>query len=119
MTALTIAVPAETVPGEHRVALVPDVAGASSNRASPCACSPARAPLRTFAMRPMPPRAAAWWADAAALFGGAGLVCKVQCPTAAEVAQLPEGCTLVTQLQPGRDATSCGPSRRAASTCCP
>jgi NAD(P) transhydrogenase subunit alpha len=96
---VTVAVPRETVPGERRVALVPDSvkrlaaagvtvrvergAGAGANL-SDAAYTAAGAELAD---------------DPAATLRGVDVVAKVQRPTAAEVALLPDGCTLVALLQ--------------------
>ena len=100
---LTIAVPAETVPGEDRVALVPDVAGRFVKQGLAVRVQSGAGAAAHFRDEAYVAAACTVVADAASLYADAGLVCKVQCPTAAEVAQLPAGCTLVTQLQPARD----------------
>lgn len=103
MSKLTIAVPAETVPGEHRVALVPDVAGRLVKQGTDVRVQSGAGAAAHFRDEAYAAAGCTVVADTAALYAGAGLICKVQCPTAAEAAQFPEGSTLITQLQPARD----------------
>lgn len=97
---MRVGVPAETLPGERRVALVPD--GVARLKAAGCevlvqqgAGQGAFFPDEAYgaAGATLVPQA-----DAAL---GADLVLKVQGPTAGEVAQLSEGAILVSFLAPG------------------
>ncbi len=100
--AVTIAVLKERTPGETRVAVIPDVAkklkalggdvvleaGAGTD-----ACYPDAA----FTEARMA-------ADAAAVYKGAQIILRVQTPTEAEVAAMPDGAILVSYLAPGKDS---------------
>lgn len=103
-TALTIAIPAEIAPGEHRVALNPDVAGRFVKQGLAVRIQAGAGAAAQYRDEAYTAAGCTIAADAAALYAGAGLICKVQCPSAAEAALIPTGSTLVTQLQPTRDA---------------
>jgi NAD(P) transhydrogenase subunit alpha len=102
---MRIAVPRETAPGENRVALVPDAVArlvkvgfviAVEHDAGVAATLPDA--LYVGAGGIIEP-------DFAATCRGADLVLKVQRPTEAEVAALPEGSILVALLQPAASAS--------------
>jgi NAD(P) transhydrogenase subunit alpha len=101
---MRIAVPQETAPGEQRVALTPDSAarlmkGGHEVRIQAGAGTRAGFPDSAYES------AGAIVSDAAALYTDVDLVCRIQPPTPAEVAKLPEGCTLLALLAPARNAT--------------
>jgi NAD(P) transhydrogenase subunit alpha len=101
---MRIAVPLETAPGEQRVALTPDSAARlvkSGHEVRIQAGAGTRAGCPDSAYE----SAGAIVSDGAALYTGAELVCRVQPPTPAEVAKLPEGSTLLALLAPARNAT--------------
>jgi NAD(P) transhydrogenase subunit alpha len=100
---MIIAVPSETAPGEHRVALTPEssarlVKAGHEVRIQAGAGTSAGFPDSTYA------GGGALIVEHSALFVGAALVCRVQAPSAAEIAQLPPGTTLLALLAPARNA---------------
>jgi NAD(P) transhydrogenase subunit alpha len=104
MTAtLTIVVPAETVPGEHRVALVPDVAGRLVKQGIAVHVQSGAGAAAHFRDEAYAAAGAIIVPDAAALYATAALILKVQCPTLEEAGRFASGSTLITQLQPSRD----------------
>jgi NAD(P) transhydrogenase subunit alpha len=98
---MRIGVPSETIPGERRVAMVPEVASrltASGHEVVVQAGAGAHAWSDDERYR----EAGATVADGAVgALSGADVVCKVQPPTLEEAALLPEGSGLVSFLQPG------------------
>ncbi len=103
-TPLTIAVPAEIVPGEHRVALVPDVAGRLVKQGLAVRVQSGAGAGAYFRDEAYAAAGATIVPDAAALYATAGLILKVQCPTPEEAGRFASGSTLISQLQPSRDA---------------
>ncbi len=103
-TPIAIAVPTETLPGELRVALVPDIVGRLVKAGHTVtlergAGAGARIPDSAYEA------AGALLADGpAAALAGAALVLKVRPPTAAEAALVPARATLISFFQPQRDA---------------
>src|SRR4051812_33388524 len=100
---MRIAVPLESAAGEHRVALTPDSAGRLAKgghyvRIQAGAGTRAGFPDSAYEA------AGASVVDGASLYMDVALVCRVQPPTPAEVAKLPEGCTLLALLAPARNA---------------
>ena len=99
---MIIAVPSETAPGEHRVALAPDSAARlvkAGHEIRIEAGAGIRAGFRDSAYteggaRIVPPEA---------LYDGAALVCRVLAPSAAEVTRMAPGCTLLALLAPARN----------------
>ncbi|HKV69989.1 MAG TPA: hypothetical protein VJN62_02015 [Gemmatimonadales bacterium] len=105
MSAATVAVPKETAPGEHRVALVPEVAGRLVKQGLAVRVQQgagAEANFRDEAYT----AAGCSVVDASQLYAGATIIVRVQCPAPAEATQLPQGALLICQLQPNRDAES-------------
>ncbi len=96
-----IAVPNETVPGENRVALTPESA-MRLVKAGHHVRVQSGAGIRAGFSDAAYEAAGVVMADAASLFADAELVCRVQPPSPAEIAELPEGCTLLALLAPGR-----------------
>ncbi len=96
-----IAVPSETAHRERRVALTPEsatrlVKGGHAVRIQAGAGARAGFPDSAYVA------AGATVAELASLYEDAELVCRVQPPTAEEIAALPPGCTLLALLAPGR-----------------
>ncbi len=100
-----IAIPKETVPGERRVALVPDMVkrlAAAKHTVAVEQDAGAAAGYEDAAFVAAGATIAATAADAAR---GADVVCKVRRPTAAEADAIPEGVTVVCLVQaPADDA---------------
>jgi NAD(P) transhydrogenase subunit alpha len=104
---MRIAVPLESVPGEQRVALTPESAarltkGGHEVRIQAGAGTRAGFPDSAYQS------IGASVHDSASLYADAALVCRVQPPTPAEVARLPEGGVLLSLLAPSRNATLLG-----------
>ncbi len=98
----TIAVPTESAPGEHRVALVPEAAGrlikaGFAVTVEQGAGTAARIPDQAYA------DAGCALALGDAVCAGAQAVLRVRPPTAREAARIPEGALLICFLQPSRD----------------
>jgi len=98
-----IAVPAETSPGELRVSITPDSA-ARLVKAGHVVRVQQGAGARAGFPDTAYESAGAVLADAAALYEGAQLVCRVQPPSADEIVAIPRGATLLSLLQPGRNS---------------
>jgi H+-translocating NAD(P) transhydrogenase subunit alpha len=95
---MKVGVPRETVPGERRVALVPEAVGRLTKAGTGFSAPPSPSPGSGHddeAYR----KAGAIVGDRSAAFG-ADLVAKVQRPSADEIALLREGATLVATIQP-------------------
>ncbi len=100
---MIIAVPSETAPGEHRVALSPDAAArlvASGHVIRLQAGAGTRAGFLDSAYE----AGGAAIVTGSSLYEGAHLVCRVQAPSPAEVALLPPGITLLALLAPARNS---------------
>jgi NAD(P) transhydrogenase subunit alpha len=100
---MRIAVPSETAPGEHRVALTPEgaaqlVKGGHDVRVQAGAGARAGFPDSLYAA------AGAEVVAPSSLYDGIALVCRVQPPSPEEVAQLPERSALLALLSPSRNA---------------
>jgi NAD(P) transhydrogenase subunit alpha len=100
---MRIAVPLESAPGEHRVALTPESAGrlVKGNhdvRIQAGAGIRAGFPDSTYES------VGATVVGAAGLYAEAALVCRVQPPSSAEVSALPSGSVLLALLAPSRNA---------------
>ncbi|MDX2170004.1 MAG: Re/Si-specific NAD(P)(+) transhydrogenase subunit alpha [Deltaproteobacteria bacterium] len=96
---MKIAVPREIAPGERRVALTPDAAAALV-KAGLQVCIEAGAGAGAFHADDAYRQAGATIVpDAAALYGQADVILKVQQPSAAEVGQMREGAVLIALLQ--------------------
>ena len=99
---MRIAVPVETSPGEQRVALTPESAGRLVKNGHDVRIQ-AGAGTRAGFPDSAYESAGARVVDAAALYTGADLVCRVQAPTPADVQRLPQGSTLLALLAPARN----------------
>jgi H+-translocating NAD(P) transhydrogenase subunit alpha len=91
-----LAVPTETRPGERRVALVPEVAKKLIGAGWEVAVQSGAGADAAFSDAAFTDAGAIVAADAAATVSGAGLVVKVNPPSAAEAAALPEGAAVLS-----------------------
>jgi H+-translocating NAD(P) transhydrogenase subunit alpha len=98
-----IAVPTETSPGELRVAITPDSV-ARLVKAGHVVRVEAGAGQRAGFPDAGYESAGAVVASGSAVYEGADLVCRVQPPSADEIAALPQGAVLLSLLQPGRNS---------------
>ncbi len=97
---MTIAIMAESRPGERRVALVPDAVRHYRKRGWDLRVEAGAGVAASFPDQDFQDAEASIVAGRDALFDGAGVVLKVQPPTREEVAALPRGCVLVCHLNP-------------------
>ena len=96
---MKLAVPAETRPGERRVALVPDVAGKIASGGVEVVVEQGAGAAAHFPDSANTEKGASVYAGAEVV-SGAQLVAKVQPPTPDEVAVMSRGTTVVSFLQP-------------------
>jgi NAD(P) transhydrogenase subunit alpha len=99
-----VAVPAETEPGERRVALVPETAGKLVEAGLEVWLQAGAGAKATFSDKAYEDAGARIEPDAAKLLKGAEVVLEVQPPTETEVKLLPEGTVLISFLQPAVQA---------------
>jgi NAD(P) transhydrogenase subunit alpha len=99
-----VAVPAETEPGERRVALIPETAGKLVQAGVEVWVQAGAGAKATFSDQAYEEAGAKVATEEAKLLGGADVVLEVQPPTQAEVKLLPEGCLLISFLQPAIQA---------------
>ena len=97
---MTIAIMAESRPGERRVALVPETVRLYARRGWNLRVESGAGAGASFTDEDYAQAGAAVARDREALFVGADVVLKVQPPTPDEVAELPGGCVLVCHLDP-------------------
>ena len=97
---MTIAILAERRPGERRVALVPDAVRHYRKRGWALRVEAGAGTAASFPDRDFEEAGVAVVASREAVLDGAGVVLKVQPPSAGEVAALPRGCVLVCHLNP-------------------
>jgi NAD(P) transhydrogenase subunit alpha len=95
-----LAVIQESVPGEARVAVVPEVAAKLAGSGIDVVVQSGAGGAARFPDDAYQQAGATVVADAAAALTGAAMVAKVQPPTIDEVARLPEGVSLISMLQP-------------------
>jgi NAD(P) transhydrogenase subunit alpha len=95
-----LAVLTETRAGEHRVAIIPDVAGRLVGTGVEVIVQAGAGVDAHFPDSAYAEKGATLRPDATEAVSGADLVAKVQAPTPAEVAMAPEGVTVVSFLQP-------------------
>lgn len=103
-----LAVPKETQPGERRVALIPDAVGRLCKAGLTVAVEQGAGAAARFPDGAYQAAGAAIAPDAGALYAGADIVLKVQRPSQEEAARIREGATVVSFLQPARDAELVG-----------
>jgi NAD(P) transhydrogenase subunit alpha len=96
-----LAVPTETRTGEHRVAIIPDVAGRLAGTGVEVVVQEGAGADAHFPDAAYAEKGATLRPSAAEAIAGADLVAKVQAPTPEEVALLPEGISVVSFFQPG------------------
>jgi H+-translocating NAD(P) transhydrogenase subunit alpha len=97
---LNVAVPKETAPGERRVAVTPDITGRLVKSGLQVTVETGAGAEAGFLDDAYRTAGAAIAPDAAALYGGADFVLKVQRPNASEIAMFRKGCALIAFLQP-------------------
>ena len=97
---MTIAIMAESRPGERRVALVPDEVRHYRKRGWDLRVEAGAGVAASFPDQDFEDAEASIVAGRDALFNGARVVLKVQPPNREEVAALPRGCVLVCHLNP-------------------
>ncbi len=95
-----LAVPAETRPGERRVATVPDVVARLATTGVETAVQAGAGVAASFSDDVYTAKGASIAGDATAVLEGAQVVARVQPPTTDEAEMLPEGVSLVSFLQP-------------------
>lgn len=100
---MRVAVPRESVPGERRVALVPDVLSKLSSADIDVVVESGAGAGALFGDDAYRDKGASIATGSADLFAGVDVICKVQAPTPAEVGTLPEGSAVVSFLQPAAD----------------
>ena len=98
---MRIAVPRERAPRESRVALVPESIAKLIKAGATVTVEHDAGLAAGFPDAQYTTSGATIAADGAAALAGADLVCRVQPPSSADVAQLPEGCAVVSYWQPG------------------
>ncbi len=98
---MKLAVPTETRTGEHRVAIIPDVAGRLAGTGVDVVVQEGAGVQAHFPDAAYAEKGATVRAGATEAVAGADLVAKVQAPTPEEVALLPEGISVVSFFQPG------------------
>ena len=101
---MKVAVPAETEPGERRVAVVPETASKLVQAGLEVWVQAGAGSKATFSDKAYVDAGARIEADAGKLLGGAEVVLEVQPPTETEVELLPEGSVLISFLQPAAQA---------------
>ena len=97
---MTIAIMAESRPGERRVALVPDAVRHYRKRGWDLRVEAGAGVAASFPDRDYEAAEVSVVAGREALFDGARVVLKVQPPTREEANELPRGCVLVCHLDP-------------------
>ena len=95
-----LAVPTETLPGERRVAVVPDVVTRLSAQQVEVAVQAGAGVQAHYADAAYRDKGATISDDVGGLLTGVDVVAKVRAPTPAEVQSLPQGTTIVSFLQP-------------------
>jgi H+-translocating NAD(P) transhydrogenase subunit alpha len=98
-----VAVPKETLPGETRVALVPESVGKLVKAGVEVAVQAGAGEASSLSDAAYEKAGATVVADAAALYATPAIFAKVQRPTAEEVRRIPSGSTLISLLHPGTD----------------
>jgi H+-translocating NAD(P) transhydrogenase subunit alpha len=98
---MRVAIPKESLAGEMRVAMVPDVAARVIGAGHEVVIESGAGAGAWFSDEAYRAKGASTEPDIGQTLAGADVVCKVQPPTIAEVALLPVGAALVCFLQPG------------------
>ena len=97
---MRLGVPRETVPGERRVALVPDIVGRLVASGNEVLVEAGAGSAAGFTDQAYAEAGASLVQSAADVYGTAGLLCKVQRPSVEELDALRDGTVLVALLQP-------------------
>lgn len=100
---MRISVPTETTPSERRVALAPDSVTRIVKSGLAVAVQRGAGRRAGFTDEGYEKAGATMLDDAASALAGGGVVVKVQPPSAAEIALMDTGTTLVSLMQPGRN----------------
>jgi H+-translocating NAD(P) transhydrogenase subunit alpha len=95
-----VAIPRESAPGERRVATVPAVISRLLAKDIQVTVETGAGAGALFDDEAYVAAGATVAPDQTTLFGGADVICKVQAPTPEEAERLPEGCAVVSLLQP-------------------
>jgi NAD(P) transhydrogenase subunit alpha len=95
-----LAVVQESLPGEARVAVVPEVAAKLAGSGIDVVVQSGAGQAARFTDDAYQQAGATVVADAASALSGADLVARVQPPSVDEVAQLPDGVSVISMLQP-------------------
>jgi NAD(P) transhydrogenase subunit alpha len=103
---MRISIPTETAPHERRVALVPEGAGRLVKAGLEVAVQRGAGTRAGYTDDAYAAAGAVLADDLAATVAGARLVCKVQPPSEPEIAALPDGCVVVSLLQPSANAAA-------------
>ena len=98
---MRIAVPRERAPRESRVALVPESVAKLIKAGATVTVEHDAGLAAGFPDAQYTTSGATIAADGSAALAGADLVCRVQPPSSADAAQLPDGCAVVSYWQPG------------------
>ncbi|HVB93713.1 MAG TPA: Re/Si-specific NAD(P)(+) transhydrogenase subunit alpha [Acidimicrobiales bacterium] len=97
---MKLAVIQESLPGEARVAVVPEVAAKLAGSGIDVVLQSGAGSAARFTDDAYRQAGATVVADAAAALAGAAMVARVQPPTPEEAAQLPDGVSVISMLQP-------------------
>jgi NAD(P) transhydrogenase subunit alpha len=101
---MRVGIPAETAPGERRLALVPDGIGRLVKAGHEVLVQRGAGEPASIRDEQIAAAGAAIVGDAAAVFGRAEILAKVRAPTLEEVALMTSGAALVALLQPAANA---------------
>jgi H+-translocating NAD(P) transhydrogenase subunit alpha len=101
---MRVSVPTETAPRERRVAIAPDSVGRLLKLGAEVVVQQGAGLSAGFRDEAFTAAGATIAPDAASAQAGATVVARVQPPTADQVAQIPEGATLISLMRPGHAA---------------
>jgi NAD(P) transhydrogenase subunit alpha len=101
---MQLSIPAETAPRERRVAIAPDSIGRFKKLGIDVVVERGAGVAAGFRDDAYAAAGARVAADAAATYAGATIVAKVQPPSDAELALIPEGATVISLMRPGHSA---------------
>jgi H+-translocating NAD(P) transhydrogenase subunit alpha len=101
---MQVAVVKETAPREHRVALTPDSAGRLIKARVDVVVQRGAGEAAGFPDAVYSAAGARIADDETALYGGTGIVLRVQPPAEPEISRIPEGAILISLLRPGSHA---------------
>ena len=115
---MRVAVPTEIVPGEKRVALVPEVISQFTKLGHTVTVQTGAGRLAGFPDEAYSSAGATLEPDAGALYAGAEIVLKVQRPTDEEIRMMRDGTLLIGLLQPAGDPRVFASLGRQGVTAC-